>query len=263
MADKKLNLMLHSGGQEVELNQVYGVETPSPTDTWFPISHALMIQSVMSSLKASGLAVVDSVHGLWGEGARYFGLMQIQPLNEDFNEDYNLVLGLRNSHDKAFRAGLAIGAGVFVCDNLSFSSEVEVGRKHTRFIQRDLPSLVTSAVGQIGALRHSQDKRIKTYSEHDLTDVQAHDFIIRALKQGIISTARIQKTIQEWEAPSYDHGDKTAFRLFNAFTEALKPKPRNGNRDNNNLLSLPKTTQKLHGLMDQQCGLIVDGKVNK
>jgi hypothetical protein len=28
---------------------------------------------------------------------------------------------------------------VFVCDNLAFSGEIKIARKHTRFIVRDLP----------------------------------------------------------------------------------------------------------------------------
>ena len=55
------------------------------------------------------------------------------------SEDYCWVLGLRNSHDKTFPAGIVAGASVFVCDNLSFSGEIKFARKHTRFIVRDLP----------------------------------------------------------------------------------------------------------------------------
>ena len=47
---------------------------------------------------------------------RYFGLMQIQRAESD--EDYCWVLGLRNSHDKTFPAGIVAGATVLCCDNL-------------------------------------------------------------------------------------------------------------------------------------------------
>lgn len=44
------------------------------------------------------------------------------------------VLGLRNSPDKMFPAGIVAGASVFVCDNLSFSGVINLARKHPRFI---------------------------------------------------------------------------------------------------------------------------------
>jgi hypothetical protein len=59
-------------------------------------------------------------------------------------------VGLRNSHDRGYPAGLVAGTGVFICENLSFCGEVEIGRKHTRFAVRDLNHLTARAVGQLG-----------------------------------------------------------------------------------------------------------------
>ena len=96
-------------------------------------------------------------------------------------QDYAYVLGLRNSHDKRFPAGLAVGASVFVCDNLSFSGEIKIARKHTRHIVRDLPELVSGAVGQLAERWHEQARRIDAYRSHEIGDKQAHDLIVRAL----------------------------------------------------------------------------------
>ena len=49
------------------------------------------------------------------------------------SEDYCWVLGLRNSHDKTFPAGIVAGASVLrLRQPLSFSGEVKFARKHTR-----------------------------------------------------------------------------------------------------------------------------------
>jgi hypothetical protein len=53
------------------------------------------------------------------------------------------VVGIRNSHDKAFAAGIIAGAQVLVCDNLCFSGEILLARKHTGHIHYDLPVMVT------------------------------------------------------------------------------------------------------------------------
>src|SRR6476619_5071074 len=113
---KETNLILHCGASKAERPEVALVPTPEPTDTWCPIPHMRLIEGVEETLSANGLSVVKQAHSLTKDGARYFGLMQIQ--NGVQHEDYAWVLGLRNSHDKKFPAGLVAGASVFVCDNL-------------------------------------------------------------------------------------------------------------------------------------------------
>src|SRR6266576_2541482 len=133
---KNTNLILHCGAAKVERAEVDNVPTPDATDTWPPIPHSSLIERVTDTLKGDGLSIVNQTHSLTRGGSRYFGLMQIA--NGQNSEDYAWVLGLRNSHDKSFPAGLVVGASVFVCDNLSFSGEIKIARKHTRFILRDL-----------------------------------------------------------------------------------------------------------------------------
>ena len=111
---------------------------------------------------------MTEAHGLTHDGARYFGLLQVA--GQDAEGDFGLVVGLRNSHDKVFPAGLVVGALVFVCDNLSFSGEIKLARKHTAHVERDLPQLIDRAVGQLGDLRRTQDTRFSTYRQHELTD---------------------------------------------------------------------------------------------
>ena len=63
----------------------------------------------------------------------------------------------------------------------SFSGEVKLARKHTRFILRDLPHLVQGAVGKLMERWHHQDQRIGSYKVASLEDRTAHDLVIRGL----------------------------------------------------------------------------------
>src|SRR5205807_1578946 len=100
-------------------------------------------------------SIVSQAHALAREGQRYFGLLQI--VNGTFHDDYSLIMGIRNSHDKAFPAALCLGSGVFVCDNLAFSGEIKLARKHTRFIERN----VTQALKRTTALHGLMDAECK------------------------------------------------------------------------------------------------------
>ncbi len=103
------------------------------------------------------------------------------------SDDYCWVLGVRNSHDKTFPAGIVAGASCFVCDNLSFSGDVKFARKRTIHINRDLPQLVERSICQLMSKWHHQDKRIEAYKEIVIEDKEAHDLIIRACDVGVCS----------------------------------------------------------------------------
>jgi len=80
------------------------------------IPHAQLISTVQKTLATTKLRIGTQAHSLSHEGQRYFGLMEIKGRQTD--ADYCWVLGLRNSHDKTFPAGIVAGASVFICDNL-------------------------------------------------------------------------------------------------------------------------------------------------
>jgi hypothetical protein len=205
----------------------------------------LLIEEVERILKTNGLSVVNQAHSLTHCGSRHFGLMEIR--NGSAHRDYAWVLGLRNSHDKTFPAGIVAGAQVFVCDNLSFSGEIKIARKHTRFILRDLPILTQQAIGRLLERWHHQDERISAYKDKNLTDRSAHDLIIRGTDAGACTNRLIPKVLQEWRQPRHpEFEERNVWSLFNSFTESLKE---------GNLAELPARTEALHGLLDTHVGL--------
>ncbi len=244
----RANLLLHCGAQAATRGQLAAVATPVRTATWVPISHDRLLRGVEESLDHAGLKVINEAHGLTRGGDRYFGLLQLA--GDETADDFDLVVGLRNSHDQSFPAGLALGAAVLVCDNLSFSGEVRLARKHTSQIERDLPQLIAQAVGRLGDLRRAQHSRFAAYKTHELTDAAAHDLIVRALDARVIPVTRVPAVVREWREPRHPEfrEGRTAWRLFQAFTECLK-----GHLD-----VLPRRTQALHGLLDGACGLAVE-----
>jgi len=244
------NLILHCGASQVERAQLATVCTPDADNTWCPIPHEMLVSEVEGALTRANMRIVTEAHGMSADGLRYFGLLQVA--NGDDQQDYSYVLGLRNSHDKRFPAGLVVGSAVFVCDNLSFSGEIKIARKHTRFIMRDLPGLVSGAVGQLSDRWHAQAERINAYRQHELNDVQAHDLMIRALDNRAITVTQVPTILQEWRTPRHPEfiaDGKTAWRFFNAVTEAAK---------GSGLWALPQRTQALHGLLDGEVGLFTN-----
>ncbi|HMF45735.1 MAG TPA: DUF932 domain-containing protein [Candidatus Udaeobacter sp.] len=241
---RRANLLLHCGAHAVDRVIIGSTPTPEPTVTWTPLPHMALIDEVEQVLTNNGLSIVNQAHSLTHDGLRYFGLMEIQ--NGVIHRDYAWVLGLRNSHDKTFPAGIVAGANVFICDNLSFSGEIKIARKHTRFILRDLPFLTERAIGRLMERWHHQDERISAYKGKNLSDSSAHDLIIRSTDVRACTPRQIPAILKEWRNPRHEEFQaRTLWTLFNSFTEVLK----------GNLNELPKRTEALHGLLDTYVGL--------
>jgi hypothetical protein len=271
------NLLLHCGGKHVTRDDLVLAPTPSRTRSWVPVAHHRLIDTVEQTVKRQGFRVTNQAHGLWGDGARYFGLMELandvaahQLAADDSNgfssadhdianhssanpssADYSLVVGIRNSHDKTFPASLALGSQVLVCDNLSFFGEVVIARRHTRFIERDLPGIVATAVGRLTEMRSRQADRITAYKQKQIRDRTVHDVVVQAVDSRIIPVTQLPLVIKEWRTPSHDaflEDGRSVWRLFNAFTESFKTR---------SLEMLPRRSQALHGLLDRVCQLAV------
>ncbi|MCE9566039.1 MAG: DUF945 domain-containing protein [Planctomycetes bacterium] len=239
-------VMVHAGAHHATREEVALTTTPDRTKTWMPIPHETLLTGVQGALERAGLALVSESHALARSGDRYFGLLRVSDGNDA--GDFGLTIGVRNSHDQSFPFGLVVGATVFVCDNLSFSGEVKLSRKHTAHIGRDLPQLINAAVARLGDLRRTQDERFATYKLHELTDAAAHDLLILALDARVLPVTKVPLALEEWRHPRHREfcEGKTAWRLFNSITEAVK---------GGDLQLLPRRTQALHGLLDAACGL--------
>ncbi len=246
------NLMLHCGAHKTDRDNVIAAATPEPTDTWHPIPHDRLISRVETSLVEKNLRIVNAAHALSHEGQRYFGLLEVA--NGHTNDDHAWIIGLRNSHDKAFSAGIAVGAQVFVCDNLSFSGEITIMRKHSRHIERDLPGLTTRAIGELSSRWHTQQQRFDAYKDRSLTSGEVNDLVVQAMRNKAIGCTLIPKVLAEWDTPRHEEFEpRTAWSLFNGFTEVMK-----GSESNFALAGLPRRTQVLHGILDTHVGLEIE-----
>jgi hypothetical protein len=239
-------LMLHCGAKPVSRDELTAVITPKATETWFPLPHHDLVAEVEAHLSGSGFETEASVHALSHDGARYFGLMQIRR-PDGRSSDYGWVVGLRNSHDKSCPAGLVTGSRVLVCDNLAFTGEVKLSRKHTRNAVRDLRHLTARAVGMLGDRFGALDRRIAAYRAEPMADWCAHDLVVRASDCRAITPTQIPHVLREWRRPRHPEFEpRTAWSLFNAFTEVHK---RSGPH-----AAIPRS-EALHGLFDAAVGL--------
>ena len=240
-------MLLHCGAEIVSRGELWSVPTPDRTRSWYPLAHSAVVSKVEEQLQSCGFTISEQAHALSHDGARYFGIMCIS-IPERSITDYSWTVGIRNSHDKTFPAGLVAGTKTLICDNLSFCGEVSISRKHTRWAERDLHQLTARAVGQLGDKLIQLDQRIARYKEVEITDARAHDIVIRSLDSSVVTTTQVPNVLKEWREPSHDAFlPRTAWSLFNAYTECFKTL---------NPHTAVRRGEALHGLFDVETGAL-------
>ena len=87
------------------------------------------------------------------------------------------------------------------------------------FVFRGLP------VASLTSFKEAEGLRIRRMAAMAITPEQASHVILTALRRGIISSLQLPKVCRAWEEPVHEEfTPRTAWSLFNAFTEVLKPR---------------------------------------
>ncbi len=214
-------LILHRGGRLATLDEIRMCKTPPPQGRWHPVSHAQVLDSVKEKL-AGTYTIKSEQLALARNDARFFAVLN---LDTPLAPGTSLSIGVRNSVDKSFPIAFACGAKVFICDNLSFASELMVSKRHTVNGLKHFDSAISEAVASLASYKDSETLRIQRMMDTELSSQEASHLLLSAYRNGIISALQLPKVCKEWEEPRYeDFKPRTAWSLFNAFTEILKPR---------------------------------------
>ena len=253
IAPRKVNLSICGGNHNlVDFDQVVNVPTP-PVEyrkkenangeraiSYQPVSHHSLVDQTKNRLAENGFTIQDEVHSLARSDQHYFGLFAVDHPNR-VNTDRGCVIGIRNSHDKTFPAGLCAGDAPFVCDNLIFTNTIKLARRHTRNILNDLDFTINRALGKLFGFWNSQDARIEAYKDMSIGNVLANDLIVKAVQAKALPKTKILDVVNQWQSSDHvEFKDRNVNSLYNAFTEVYK----------GNLIALPNRSEALHSLLD-------------
>ena len=227
------------------LNEKRIEATPDGTDSHTPIPHFSLVDETHAALERAGLEVEQEEHALARGGLRYFGGFALKG-NDIKADDRRLVLGLRNAHDKSFAASVCIGNQMMVCENLCFSSDVKLARRHTKNIVADLPRVLSSAISRVVSHWSDMGKRIDAYKGIEVAKANAADMIIDLVDAKAFPARDVYKAVKEFETPRHDEfKGGSLWTLYNGITEHLK---------GGDLSKLPQRTMTVQSVFDKLAG---------
>lgn len=214
-------LVVHAGGWTATKADLASVPVPDETGSYFPVPYVRLIEEVELHVPRFGLTIQREEFALSREGKQMFGVLTCT--NGHGPSDYSLALGLRNSYDRSLSVGLVVGNRVLCCDNLAFSGEVQMHRKHTVNIFRDLPDLIYRMLSQVGVMRERMEDEIKSMKARGLSEMEAHHLMVEAIQKHVVPASQLPKILNAWCYPCHeDFHPRAAWSLYNVFTEMVK-----------------------------------------
>ncbi len=129
-----MTLLSNKGVTERVTEKVVRAE-PQPvfTESWHPFSHGIVLDAVAAACKKFNLTVERKEYSI-RKNSKMFASWEVRSRSEVLvaqKRDFTLAIGIRNSIDKTHSVGLCAGERITVCDNLMFSGDYVVFRKHT------------------------------------------------------------------------------------------------------------------------------------
>jgi len=226
-------------------DQLKAVKTPEKTATHTPIPHSLLVSKTRTALDRAGFSITEEEHALARGGQRYFGGFALT--GDDIKgEDRRLVFGLRNSSDKSTAASACMGNSMMVCDNMCFSSDVKLARRHTVNILRDLDGMLAKAISRIVTSWHDMGQRIEAYKVAEISHDRASNLIVDLAESKALPERDVYKTVKEFRnQPHEQFRGNTLWNLYNSVTENLK---------GGDLSKLPERTMKVQSIFDSIAG---------
>ena len=245
--------------------EVRNTITPPETRSHVPLPHSEFVDIVHGTLDSFGWNIIEQQFALEAgkllvgdenimfDSARLFGVLKIQRPDIAIGEDYELAIGIRNSHDKSMSAGMVAGLVVMVCTNLDFMGDFSTRHKHSVNVRRELPNRIHNLAGEIDVAHTDHRQLVASYKATHLEDNVMHDFLVRLADEGAFPWAYGQKILKEYRNPRHQDFEKSTLWAFNnATTEILKAR---------HFRDLPTSMARFHKLgkeLVHQSGTLVD-----
>ena len=218
--------MIHRGGEIVTRDQLDLVPVPEATDSYIPVSHYHLAEKLagVSTDILRDYTLVGENYALARQGNQMFAFLKFQRDESDMA----LSIAFRNSYDRSMSLGIAIGACVFCCDNLSLSADdgIVVMKKHTKNVWNELEDISITTLYKAQNRFQQIQADAQLLRRQRVNDEEAFMFMGMLYGHDIISPRQLTVLKDEWLIPSHPEFEpRNMWSFYNACTESLKSTP--------------------------------------
>jgi len=242
------SLMYHSA-TDIKVGRDYlaNLQTPPPMgNRHAPYPFHAFATDTVEAIERAGFTVEAEDYAITKDEQRMFGLMNIsRPVVSDapdrawygipelYQPKWNLLVGLRGSHDQSVSRALAIGSQVMVCSNLCFHGDLGNWKsKQTTNIAQRIPDMVADAVAGLGNAGQRLTIDFDAFNAQQITRDVGDKVLLDIYRSGGFSASQMGRAFDDWDDCSVEEhtaNGRNLWWLFNSATHALKPTGQNAN----------------------------------
>lgn len=226
---------------KVERDYLANLQTPAPRGARHaPYPFHSFATDTVNAIENAGFTIEQEDYAITKDEQRMFGLLNISRpvVNYEFvpalhQPKWNLLVGLRGSHDQSVSRALAIGSQVMVCSNLCFHGSLGNWKsKQTTNIARRVPEMVADAVAGLGNAGQRLTIDFDAFNAQQITRDVGDDVLLDIFRAGGFSASQLGRAIADWDQCSVEEhtaNGRNIWWLLNSCTMALKPTGVNAN----------------------------------
>lgn len=195
-----MSLIVHSGGNVVTKDDLAQVPVPEATESYVPVPHNYLAETLLTIGRdiLTGFRLEDEQYALARGGNQMFGVLAFR----NGGSEMGLSIGFRNSYDKSMAVGIAIGAKVFVCDNLAFTGDITVLRKHTSNVWSSLENIAISTLYRSRKNFHRIVDDSETLKDRLLDNNEAFKMIGLLFGHNVLTQRQLPVAKKNWLNPN-------------------------------------------------------------
>ncbi len=224
------------------------IPTPPPMGSrHLPYSFADFTDSTVAAIEKEGYQITGEQFAVQKDGQRMFGIIKVsnQPValptvygqDELYAPKWNLIVGVRGSHDQSIARGLVVGSQVMVCSNLCFSGDLgEWSRKQTTNIAGDIGGIIRGAVKKLETKNRELTIDYDQFNRIQISQDDGDRILLDILRddKNTLSASQFERAVYHWdtlpkEVEEHSANGRNLWWLFNACTHGLKPTGANNN----------------------------------
>jgi hypothetical protein len=204
----------------VSLDQVAAVPVPEHTRSWRPVPYMDAVGFLKETVESLPFTLKNEEYGLSKDGNQMFGLLTL----DAGDASQGLAIGMRQSYNQSLALGIAVGAQVFVCDNLCFSgSAFKLIRKNTVNVWVDFKSLVCHQVQSSQVHFEMVQAEMLEMQALPVGQDRGYEILGRAVGEKVLTPTQATVAFGDWREARYpEFAPRNMWSLYNCFTEGLK-----------------------------------------
>jgi len=190
---------------------------------WRPIQHGELAYALLEEAHRLGLRVArDRWVATGPELTELYGCIDFhRTASLEVPDDIVFSIGVRHSNAGRYALNLVTGGHVIVCTNGLLMGERVVCRRHTHDL--DLREAVREGICDAMGQMAEMGAWVRRLKRTEVTDSEADLVMMAGAREGVLSWSALRHVDRAWRRPPHqDFEPRTAWSLYNAFTEVAR-----------------------------------------